>query len=145
VFVILTCEILALICHASRIASGEKARAGGVCLIWRGQEQGGTLGMDELMDLFKPSYDYEEEDDDETESAWMSLLCFCISPSVSTLYPMFARFYGGADTRRNATGAVNDDEHKRHVFSGQTVHHPTSPPQRRQQRRRRTHWHAFLL
>ena len=24
----------------------------------------GTLGMDELMDLFKPNYDYEDEDDD---------------------------------------------------------------------------------
>jgi len=24
----------------------------------------GTLGMDELMDLFKPSYDHEDDDDD---------------------------------------------------------------------------------
>jgi len=24
----------------------------------------GTLGMDELMGLFKPNYDYEEEDED---------------------------------------------------------------------------------
>ena len=27
----------------------------------------GTLGMDELMDLFKPSYDYEEDGDDDDD------------------------------------------------------------------------------
>jgi len=27
----------------------------------------GTLGMDELMDLFKPSYDYDEDGDDDDD------------------------------------------------------------------------------
>lgn len=64
---ILACVNLTLICSYPGQLQEKKRELAESALSGEARSKVGTLGMDELMDLFKPSYDFEEEGEEDDD------------------------------------------------------------------------------